>query len=356
MTMTIAQLGRPDAVAEVAVRIDEFFARMESMALPHGRRYAELWSAARLSSEGGKRFRPALVISAHQALGGDHHDDVVAVATAFELLHTAFLLHDDVIDGDTMRRGRPNLVGAFAAQASAGGASPASASSWGTASAILAGDLLIHAAQAQIARLSIANDRRSALLDLLEETMFVTAAGELADVAFGTGVEVPALDETLSMTQWKTAHYSFQAPLLAGAILAGAPSETLQALGEFGHRIGVAFQLRDDVLGVFGSERVTGKSASSDLRSGKVTPMMCYALQHDDDRELRNALALGVVTEQDECRVRELLERSGAREFAETMIADCTRTASMALDSPAVPVSLREQLERVAHEARERVS
>ncbi|MFC5502729.1 polyprenyl synthetase family protein [Lysinimonas soli] len=355
MTLIMSRPGSSDAVTEVSLRIEEFFARMQTMALPLGRRYAELWGAARLSSEGGKRFRPALVIDAYHALGGAH-DDVITVATAFELLHTAFLLHDDVIDGDTTRRGRPNLAGTFTTRATERGVSAKSAEDWGAASAILAGDLLIHAAQAHIARLEISATRRSALLDLIEETMFVTAAGELADVAFATGVEVPELAESLSMTQWKTAHYSFQAPLLAGAILAGASDETLRALSEFGHQIGIAFQLRDDVLGVYGAEHLTGKSTSSDLHTGKMTPMMCYALQHDDDGELRNALALGVVTDRDACRVRALLERNGARAFTENLIDDCTRIASAALASPAVPASLRQHLDRVASAARERVS
>jgi len=355
MTPTALVLGSTDVVAEVSARIEEFFTGMQAKATPFGRRYAELWEAARDSTEGGKRFRPVLVVNAYHAFGGDRDADVIAVACAFELLHTAFLLHDDVIDGDTTRRGRPNLAGAFAARASEGGVSAESAAGWGAASAILAGDLLIHAAQAQIARLDLPNDRRSALLDLVEESMFVTAAGELSDVAFATGVDVPALAETLSMTQWKTAHYSFQAPLLAGAILAGAGDETLRALGEFGHRIGIAFQLRDDVLGVFGDEHLTGKSVSSDLRAGKVTPMMCFALQHDDG-EVRDALAAGVVTDRDAARLRDLLERSGARAFTEDLIADCARIAVAAIRSPAIPAGLQEQLEQVAIRARERVS
>ncbi|HEY0258590.1 MAG TPA: polyprenyl synthetase family protein [Lacisediminihabitans sp.] len=353
-TLTAPRSSVSDCVARVATGISDFFDEKEALALPYGRRYPELWAAARRSSEGGKRIRPALVIHAYKALGGTRDDDVVTVATAFELLHTAFVLHDDVIDGDTVRRGQPNLVGAFSAHASGRGATATSAATWGEASAIVAGDLLIYSAQAHIARLDIPGSTRVALLDLLEECMFVTAAGELADVAFSTAVEPPVLSEVLSMTQWKTAHYSFQDPLRAGAILAGAGDTTLTALGDYGRHIGIAFQLRDDLLGVFGSERLTGKSVTSDLREGKITPLMCYALQCDDTGELRDILAREDVTEPDARRARRILTSSGARDFIEGLIDDYTRRAMAAIDSPLVPESLRMQLETVARKAGER--
>jgi geranylgeranyl diphosphate synthase type II len=356
MTMTVSRPDSSNVVDAVTARIEDFFEQKQRLAIPYGRRYAELWGASRRASEGGKRLRPALVINAYRAFGGDRDDDAVVVATAFELLHTAFILHDDVIDGDTVRRGLPNLVGAFASQASDEGASAADAQGWGEASAILAGDLLIHSAQALVARLSIAEAQRCALLDLLEDCMFVTAAGELADVAFGTAVDMPVLSEVLLMAQWKTARYSFQAPLQAGAILAGASEETLRVLGEYGKHVGTAFQLRDDILGVFGEESVTGKSASSDLRGAKITPLMCYALLKSDTDELQDILQRDALTAQDAARARRLVEDSGARTFIERLIDDHTLTAVGMLDDGAIPGVLRNQLSDVAHRARERSS
>jgi geranylgeranyl diphosphate synthase type II len=186
--------------------------------------------------------------------------------------------------------------------------------------------------------------------------MFVTAAGELADVAFGTGVEVPALSDVLSMTQWKTAHYSFQAPLRAGAILAGSNEETAAALAEYGRHIGIAFQLRDDILGVFGSEYLTGKSATSDVREGKMTALMCYGLQQDESGDLRRILTRGAVDQCDVRRVRQLLESTGARQFIENLIGDYARLATAAIGSSAVPEHLRRHLDEVAHRARKRIS
>ncbi|TDW29666.1 polyprenyl synthetase family protein [Cryobacterium psychrophilum] len=354
MTPRVSLFRASTRVTEVTTRLADFFDEKQRLAATLGGQYADLWAAARHASEGGKKFRPALVVNTYEALGGDNQAAAVAVATAFELLHTAFLLHDDVIDGDTTRRGQPNLLGTFSAEASARGVSARSAATWGEASAILAGDLLIHAAQGQVARLSVAENKRLALLDLLEECVFVTAAGELADVSFSTSVQVPVLSDVVSMTQWKTAHYSFQAPLQAGAILADASEATVRGLSEFGRNIGIAFQLRDDILGAFGAEDETGKSSTSDLREGKMTLLMCSALQRSDTDELAGILSQAEITASDADRVRQILQSSGARDFIEGLITDYAHFAIAAIDSPAIPSSLRLQLEEVAHKACDR--
>ncbi|WP_349897827.1 polyprenyl synthetase family protein [Parafrigoribacterium soli] len=356
MSLATPLLGSSERVDEVSDRLTEFFRQKELEASGYGTQYRELWSAMRRSVDGGKRFRPALVVCAYHSLGGHRDDEAVVVATAFELLHSAFLLHDDVIDGDVVRRGQPNVMGTLASRALDSGLGAHAATRWGEAAAILAGDLLIHSAQALVARLDLAHDVRIALLDLLEECMYVTAAGELADVAFSTGAETPVLSQVISMAQWKTAHYSFQAPLQAGAVLAGAGAETLEALGEFGRNVGIAFQLRDDVLGVFGAAELTGKSTTSDIREGKATPMMCYALQRSESSELSELLERGDVSEKDAARVREILEAVGARSFIEQLIDDHSRAALVALDTPAVPEALRERLVEVVAKARERSS
>lgn len=354
--MTVQRFNSPGHVDDVTGGIAEFFEKKEGQAAAYGRQYAHLWAELRRSSDGGKRFRPALVVNAYRAFGGTEEDDAVVVATAFELLHAAFLLHDDVIDGDTVRRGSPNVVGTFSSLAREQGLDATAATSWGEASAILGGDLLIHSAQALVARLEIDHRIRTALLDLLEECMFVTAAGELADVAFGTSVEIPVLSQVVSMAQWKTAHYSFQAPLQAGAILAGASAEALAVLGDYGRNVGIAFQLQDDILGIYGSAELTGKSTIGDIREGKITPLMCYALQRSETSELSDILGRDDTNDVDAARVREILDSVGARSFIEQLIAEHTRTALAVIESQAIPSVLRDQLAEVASKARQRSS
>ncbi|MHA7984645.1 polyprenyl synthetase family protein [Rathayibacter sp. CAU 1779] len=272
--LTPLATGSPATVGEVEDRLERYFDEQEARATQLGSRYIELWNAMRQSARGGKKLRPALVVETYTAL----HEGTrvlpaaaVDVAAAFELLHTAFLLHDDVLDGDMMRRGRANLIGALAADAERRGVDADRARGWGEASAILAGDLLIHGAHTLIDGAALPDPLRGRVQDVLDDAIFRTAAGEQSDIALSCSITTPSLANVLAMTEDKTAHYSFGDPLRAGALLAGASDELVSLLGEFGRAVGVAFQLRDDVLGTFGDERVLGKSVASDRRNGKVT-------------------------------------------------------------------------------------
>ena len=124
---------------------------------------------------------PSRLLTSFRGLGGVDAEPAYTAAVAYELLHTAFLLHDDVIDGDTVRRGRPNVAGAFAAEAVTRGADPDRGRRWGEAGAILDGDLLLHAASSVLARVETDDRTRERLIDILDHGVFVTAAGELAD-------------------------------------------------------------------------------------------------------------------------------------------------------------------------------
>lgn len=340
-----------DVDAEIRASIESFFGERILKATALGGQYPALWRAARQASRGGKKLRPALVVQVFQELSGGEVRHAIEAATAFELLHTAFLLHDDVIDKDTVRRGELNLVGSFAKHAAEQGASGEDALLWGEASAILAGDLLIQAAQSLLARVPIPEHQRLALLDLFDHSVFVTAAGELADVAFATGAVAPAMDEVLAMAEQKTASYSFEGPLLAGAILANASESDQKVLSTFGKLVGTAFQLRDDILGVFGDEKLTGKSVISDLRGGKVTPMVAFALRSSDADELRKMMAKPELVSADGATVRAILDHCGARAFVENLMADHVQRALKVVASSTLPLSLQQMLGDVAERA-----
>lgn len=361
----LAAFAGADSAASVDRRLAGFFDERIRSAAGHGAEYARLWSAARDATMGGKRLRPALVMGAYRQLRGDggrrprrgYADlaDAVTVGAAFELLHTAFLLHDDVIDQDTVRRGRPNLQGAFATRAAERGVDRERALAWGQASAVLAGDLLLHAAQRLIAGLDVDAAVRTALLDLLDESVFVTAAGELFDVAFGVGVASGELADVLSMSERKTADYSFGSPLAAGAILAGATPDAGRTLREFGRLVGTAFQLRDDLLGVFGAEERTGKSTLTDLRRGTLTPLIAYARGTGRWTEISRYLGRELSAEEASL-ARAALEDCGARAFVERLIADFSTRALTVADSPSLPADLSRHLAHVAGAATERAA
>lgn len=332
----------------VDVRLADFFSDRLVAAARYGGEYHRLWAAARDASQGGKRIRPRLVLSAFEALGGTATDAALDTALAFELLHTAFLLHDDVIDADVVRRGRPNLSGSFRADARDRGIGDRSSERWGESAAILAGDLLLHAAASLVARASIPAAPRTALLDVLDHSIFVSAAGELADVSFAVGLDDARLPDVLAMTERKTAAYSFAGPLSAGAILAGAGGDALAALDEYGRMLGIAFQLGDDLLGVFGDESLTGKSVVGDLRQGKETSLIAYARATTQWHRIQPSFGRHDLPFGEARGVAAILEECGARAFVEQLLTEHVETALRALESPALPEDLREELAGVA--------
>ena len=278
-----------------------------------------LWESVAAATEGGKRFRPALVVAAHDALGGRCPAVAAQVGAAVEMLHTAFVIHDDVIDGDDVRRGRLNVSGTFASQAVAAGVAADEAAGFGRAAGILAGDLALTAAIGAVARCGAPPDVVHRLLDLFDAALHTTAVGELADVRMALEGAGSTLPESLAMEEQKTSAYSFALPLQAGAVLAGADEDAVGRLGQAGRMLGVAFQLLDDLLGVFGDPTRTGKSTTNDLRTRKQTPLLVHAASTPHAAEV-GAYVGRDLTEEELAEARRLLTASGSRRFVEDLV------------------------------------
>lgn len=333
-------------------QVDAVLARLFSLARkraePLGPAYVELWDRIEASTTGGKRFRPRMVFAAYSALGGDDFEAAAYVGAAFELLHTSLCLHDDVIDRDFTRRGAPNVAGAFRARALAAGADATTAEHHGVSAAVIAGDLALFNAHRLIDRSGVSGEARARLLEVMDESLFASAAGELIDVDFTLRPEVPHVDDILSMERLKTAVYSFEGPLQAGAILAGAADETVATLGEFGREIGIAYQLVDDLLGVFGTEEETGKTTVGDLREGKRTVLIAYAASAPGWDRFADLFGDPALTDAGAATLRAHLVDSGARAFAEGLARYYVNRALARLVEPHIPAALRTELHPVA--------
>ncbi len=323
---------RPAAIMASDRALERVLADGMARAREVGPAQVALWSALADATHGGKRFRPALAAAAYDMLGGSDHEAVGALGAALELLHTAFVIHDDVIDGDDVRRGRPNVVGCYATDARGAGASGAAARHLGSTAAILAGDLALTASLRTVALCPVEPRTVRRLLDLFDLALHTTAAGELADVGYGIGTHEPSLAESLTMEEQKTSAYSFALPLQAAAVLAGADEPTVRRLGEAGRMLGIAFQLLDDLLGVFGDPAVTGKSVLTDLREGKQTPLIAHARTTPHWDGVAVHLGRPGLTEADAEVVRGLLLECGSRRFVEELAADYVDGARQALD------------------------
>ncbi len=303
----------------------------------------------RVFSAGGKRIRPALLLLGFEAAGGRRLEAVEGPALALELLHTCALLHDDVIDQAPARRGRPSVHEAFAARHREEGWQ-GDADAYGRAIAILLGDLaFVHADELFLA----ANVPDQALLTafrrftlLREEVM----AGQALDVHAAT-VQSTDRELALRVATLKSGRYSVARPLEIGAVLAGADDELLAGLHAFGDPLGRAFQLADDLLGVFGDAATTGKSASSDLAEGKRTLLIAEAWQRLDAAgraQLQAGLGRPDLDDAATAQLRTLLVDCGARAATEREIDDLAASARAALEGLTLPPAARDGLRAVA--------
>jgi geranylgeranyl diphosphate synthase, type II len=302
--------------------------------------YRRLWGSLVDATDGGKRFRSALFTSAYRAWGGTDAHAAAAVGAAIELLHTAFLVHDDVIDGDDMRRGRLNVSGSHLEQARTAGVQEHRAREYAAAAGILAGDLALTAALRTIAFVPAPHATVRRLFDLFDQALHTTAAGELADVWMSLGVDHPSLPEILSAEERKTGAYSFTLPLQAAAALAGASEHTIEAAGDVGRQLGIAYQLVDDLLGVFGDPAATGKSVLSDLRSGKQTPLIAHARSTAFWPDIEPYVGCADLTAAQAGLVRDLLTVSGSRGFVLDLAEDYADAAGTAARDMGMPAPL----------------
>lgn len=339
-------------LTEVGAVIDECFrdaaARLGDLA-----GFGAVWEETRRAVSGGKLVRPRLLLTAHRAFAGTPSESAIQAAAALELLHAAFLLHDDVIDRDVLRRGAPNLIARRRDAARAMGADEAEALRYGDSCAILAGDLLLSGAHRLIAELDAPAAERRALWEVLGAAIGAAVVGEHADVLLGLqgGADEDAVLRTM---EHKTARYSFSAPLRMGAILGGADACAVETVGVIGTTIGIAFQARDDVLGVFGDPRRTGKSTLSDLREGKVTLLVAYAAADHSWQSVSALFGDSGLDEHGAAVLRAAIESSGGLARTEAAISGLVAEARATLMLSSLPVRLIGDLERVIANAAER--
>lgn len=296
-----------------------------------------LWERLRDLAADGKLVRPALVDLGYRTVrpGAGGPPEVVRLGIAFELLHAALLVHDDVIDRDRLRRGRPTVAEQFRRDAVQAGAPEQEAAQLGVSAGVIGGDVLLTQALRLAASCSADPAVNAVVAPVVFDAATQAAAGELEDVLFSLhryGEDHPDAERILAMERRKTAGYSFEAPLRSGALLAGASAEHAGALAAAGSKLGVAYQVIDDVLGTFGDPRETGKPADTDLREGKATVLTCHARS---DAGARDALARVAAAEAHGldalasavAEARTALRASGAVEYATGLAAELVAEA-----------------------------
>lgn len=306
---------------------------------------------------GGKLLRPAFCYWAYRAAGAADGDGIVAAAAALELLHVSALVHDDVMDGSDRRRGRPSAHRQFAELHRSAGWS-GSAESFGQGAAILLGDLVLGWSDELLRSCGLPPERVAAGMAVFEAMRTEVMAGQYLDLVAQAAGDEDALGRAMRVLRFKTAKYSVERPLQLGATLAGGAPELVAAFSAFGIPLGEAFQLRDDLLGVFGDPERTGKPAGDDLREGKRTVLVATALGAADvaDRgTLQRLLGDPALDAAGVARLREVLIRSGAVDEVEKLIARLTAQAHEALaEAPIVDPTARQVLAELTVAATQR--
>lgn len=315
---------------------------------------------ARFTHDGGKLARPQLMWWALRACGGGEHPQTAAalrLGAALELIQTCALVHDDVMDAAPVRRGRPALHADVTAQY-ADAAPGVRGVRLGEATAILAGDLALAWADDVVAETEPAPGTARRVRELWSGLRMEMVAGQYLDV-HGEATSARALARAVRAACLKSALYSVERPLALGAALAGADAVTTRALCSAGRCVGLAFQLRDDLLDAFGDPRATGKPAGGDIRSGKPTCLAAVAQARAEaagDRRalgvLRSTLGRSDASDAELAAVREVFTATGARDAVEARAARLVSRGLGHLDAvpldPRGAVPLRACLSRAA--------
>ncbi len=300
---------------------------------------------------GGKLLRPAFCFWGYRAAGGADGEGIVAAAAALELLHVSALVHDDVMDGSDRRRGRPSAHRQFAALHETAGWRGAP-DGFGYGAAILLGDLVLAWSDQLLRGCGLPADRVAAGMAVFEAMRTEVIGGQYLDLvaqaAADDAADADGRTRAMRVLRFKTAKYSVERPLQLGAELAGGSPDLVAAFSAFGIPLGEAFQLRDDVLGVFGDPARTGKPAGDDLREGKRTVLVTTAFAGADagDRDtLQTLLGDPELDADGVTRLREILVRTGAVDEVEKLIERLTAQAVEALaEAPIVDPTARQVL------------
>ncbi len=335
-----------EAAAEVDRELADVFSKWSAEVQAVSSKLVELNNEFIQASQGGKRLRGALVkLGYEMALAEDYGQaritdrEIMKAAAAFEIFQTAILSHDDVIDQSAIRRGRPTLYQAL------GG------NHYGVSQTICLGDIGYFLALRVIAKSDFADELKIRAVRLFAQAMLDTALGQLLDVELPNRQTPKEEADALTVFRLKTARYTIVGPLQLGAVLAGADRKLLGEIENFGESLGTAFQIQDDILGVFGDEKTLGKSVTSDIEEGKNTLLVIEALKKaaPDQREvLDKVYGKGKINQSQLEQIRRIFTETGALEYSRKRAEEMVEEAKKTVERMEIPANKKQLLSEMA--------
>ncbi len=259
------------------------------------------------TNRGGKRIRGLLVLLGYELVSGESSDLILSASVAYELFQTGILIHDDVIDQSDLRRGKETIHKRLSGDHLA------------ISNAICLGDFAIFSSYKALSSLEIREELLVPAIRHFSQTLEHTAFGELLDVNLPQEEKVSEQD-ILNICYYKTAWYTVIGPLTLGCLLAGASENTLSAINEFGKNIGIAFQLKDDILGLYSEKKTLGKSVISDISEKKMTLLYAYTREHAEANllsQFEKIYGKPKISQEEYEKIKEVCSTSGALSYTE---------------------------------------
>lgn len=296
-------------IAKIDQMIKGALLDLKSIKIPNLKGKPTLYETAAHVLDGGKRIRPLICMLACEGVGGDS-SKVVPTATGIELIHTFTLVHDDIMDGDNKRRGKPTIH-----------------SLWGESLAILSGDTLFALGFKWIfsnfETEGIDEERMKRVLNLTTEACLMLAQGQMMDISLTPD---PGMGWGEDLIKLKTGSL-FSLASVAGAILGGGSEEEIKCMGKYGLYLGMAFQIKDDILNITGNAKSTGKPNGGDLKNGKFTLPIAHALKEVQGKEKENS----PIPRGEFKGITELVKQKGSIEYAEKIARKIVEEAKQSL-------------------------
>jgi geranylgeranyl diphosphate synthase type I len=303
---------------------------------------------SKFAQNGGKRTRPLLFILAYEALAKKKTNKIYKTAVAFELLHDFLLIHDDIIDRSDIRRGSPSIHKVLSSKIKCSLSTNANGNDF----AIIAGDIMFSLALKAFLSSAEYSKNSGKAMGKFIDCSFFTELGEYIEMIESTRDIAKAKESVIyKIYELKTARYTFSYPLSIGAELASAGKKITNDLFEYGLLIGVAFQIKDDILGLFADEKKSGKSSLSDLNEGKKTLLIFKAYQNSNSKDkklINSALKKKRITHKDLKAIGQIVKKSGSLDYANKAIKERFLQSQKLLSKIKMKPSVKKELNSLA--------
>lgn len=284
------------------------------------------------SNKGGKNIRGSLVCLGYELFTKKKNVEVYKIAAAYEILHTSLLIHDDVMDKSILRRGKPTVFQELGGD------------HYGISQAICLGDVGFFLATKIISQTTFSNEIKLEIISQFSQIVLDTITGQMLDIKLSKTKTDVSEKDLITLSRLKTAQYTIAGPLLLGAMIAGVNKKNLKNIFDFGENLGIAFQIKDDLLGIFGDEKRLGKSVSSDIEEGKNTLISMYARSHSSkiQKELFDRYyGKGHITVKEHMLIKRILKEIGSDKYCEKKIVEYTKAASLLIGTIVTEISLQ---------------